>query len=131
MFGLFKRNQPESIKNEPDAEDSSDAEDSADAVAAMFIKAKCDAGRLVVGLMLDPAEDRAEQIGHYKNIRNECMEHVEKVQDEFYRGFALNHIIAMCVAAGDISVARALLVAVQDDFLRERIFESSPVLRDT
>jgi hypothetical protein len=124
MFGLFKRNQPESIKNETDAEDS------ADAVAAMFIKAKCDAGRLVVGLMLDPAEDRAEQIGHYKNIRNECMEHVEKIQDEFYRGFALNHIIAMCVAAGDISVARALLVAVQDEFLRERIFESSPVLRD-
>jgi len=52
----------------------------------MFIKAKCDAGRLVVGLMLDPAEDRAEQMSHYKNVRNECMAHVEKIQYEFHRG---------------------------------------------
>jgi hypothetical protein len=58
MFGIFKRNQPESIENKTQDEDS------ADAVAAMFIKAKCDAGRLVVGLMLDPAEDRVEQMGH-------------------------------------------------------------------
>ena len=124
MFGLFKRNQPENTETEIDEEDS------ADAVAAMFIKAKCEAGNLVVGLMLDPAEDRTTQMAHYKSIRNECMARVEEIEDEFYRGFALNHIIAMCVAAGDISVARALLVAVQDDFLRERIFESSPTLRD-
>ena len=124
MFGLFKRNQPENTETEIDEEDS------ADAVAAMFIKAKCEAGNLVVGLMLDPAEDRATQMAHYKSIRNECMARVEEIEDEFYRGFALNHIIAMCVAAGDISVARALLVAVQDDFLRERIFESSPTLRN-
>jgi hypothetical protein len=60
MFDLFKRNQPKNTETED--------EDPADAVAAMFIKAKCEAGRLVVGLMLDPAEDRATQIAQRASL---------------------------------------------------------------
>jgi hypothetical protein len=41
-----------------------------------------------------------------------------------------DQIIEMCVAAGDIVVARgAFLVAVQDNFLTKQIFESAPALR--
>jgi hypothetical protein len=53
----------------------------------------------------------------------------DKLTDEFYKGFAVHQIIEMCVAAGDMSVARALFMSVQDGFLRERILEGTPALR--
>jgi hypothetical protein len=34
--------------------------------------------------------------------------------------------LVLCVVAGDLAVARALLVAVQDDALREQIFKTAP-----
>ena len=53
---------------------------------------------------------------------------LDKIEDEFYRGFATHQVIKMCYLATDMSVCRALLVGVRDSFLREQIMESTPDL---
>jgi hypothetical protein len=126
MFKLFKRRRKGGAAEATKGDDTSAGE--ADEV--MFIKAKCEAGTLSARRLSDPSEDHAAQLASYSRIRDECIARADKISDEFYRGAALHQIIDMCVAAGDLAVARALLVAVQDDFLRDRIFESAPMLRD-
>jgi hypothetical protein len=103
--------------------------DAVEAEAAMFIKTKCEVGKLFAARLSDPTEDRAAQLAHYQHVRDECISRADKIDDEFYRAFAIRQIIQMCVAAEDIVVAKALLGAVRDDSLREEIFESAPVLR--
>jgi hypothetical protein len=114
----------------PEPESATEAEDdSAEAETAMFIKAKCQVGMLFAARLSEPAEDLTLQRARYEDIRNECMATADKLTDEFYKGFAVHQIIKMCVAAEDMSVARALFMSVQDSFLRERIIESAPTLR--
>jgi hypothetical protein len=106
-------------------------DNSAEAEAAMFIKAKCEAGALFAARLSDPQEDYAGQFAHYGSVRDDCIARADRLEDEFYRGFAIHQIINMCVAAGDLAIARSLLVSVRDGFLRERIFETAPALKDT
>jgi len=126
MKHFVEKPQPTS---QHDAEDRTADDDAAEAEAAMVIKAKCEVGKLLAARLSDPTEDRAAQLAHYEHVRDECISRADKIEDEFYRGFAVHQIIDMCVAAGDRAVAKALLGAVRDDFLREKIFESAPVLR--
>jgi hypothetical protein len=114
------------IVEKPAASDAEDEASDAEAKAAMFIKAKCEAGELFAARLSDPAEDYAVQFAYYERIRDACIACVDKLNDEFYRGFAIHQIIKMCVAANDMAVGRALLLAVQDDFLREKISRAPP-----
>jgi hypothetical protein len=76
-----------------------------------------------------PNEDHLVQRAHYESVRDACIAELDLLDDEFYRGFAAHQIIDMCIAAGDIAVARTLLVSVTDDFLRQKIFETAPALK--
>lgn len=126
MFNPFKKRQP---AGEPETA-TEDDENSAEAQSAMSIKMKCEVGTIFARTMYDQGEDFAAQSARYKRIRNECITIVDYIEDEFYRGFAVHQIINMCIVAKDVPVARALLVSVRDDFIREKIFETAPALRD-
>lgn len=126
MFNPFKKRQ---TAGESEA-GSEDDEALADAHAARSVQTKCQVGTLFAGRMYDPDEDFAAQSAYYKKIRNECIVLVDGIEDEFYRGFAVHQIIDMCIVAKDVIVARALLVSVRDDFIREKIFETAPALRN-
>jgi hypothetical protein len=53
----------------------------------------------------------------------------DALQDEFYRGFATHQLIDACMVAGEELLARALLVSIRDDFIRDQVYESNPSLR--
>ncbi len=123
MFGLFKGKQaspPESAEIE---------EDPAQAEAAMATKAQCEYGRMIADRLLDPNEDHVVQRERYERILDDCISRADQIPDEFYRGFAVHQIIDLCMAGGDLPIARALLVSVRDNLIREKIFESAPDLK--
>jgi hypothetical protein len=51
-----------------------------------------------------------------------------EIDDEFFLGFTAHQIIKLYVAAGDIGIAKRLFGEVEDDFIREQILESSPIV---
>lgn len=123
MFGLLKRKQatpPESAAVE---------EDPAQAEAAMAIKAQCEHGRTVADRLLHPNEDHVAQRERYEHILDDCIARADQIPDDFYRGFAVHQIIDLCMAGGDLPIARALLVSVRDTSIREKIFQSAPELK--
>jgi hypothetical protein len=42
---------------------------------------------------------------------------------------ALHQLIDACMVAGEELLARALLVSIRDDFIRDQVYESNPSLR--
>ena len=125
MFNPFK---PEQAADEPKHEKETD-ENPTEAEAIRLIKMKCELATMFASSMYDSEEEFARLSSRYKRMRNECIALADQINDEFYRGFAVHQIINMCIVAKDLTVARALLVSVRDDFLREQIFDTAPVLR--
>ena len=123
MFGLFKR-----TKRKIADEELGDNDEEAEVVVS--IRARCEAGTVIARELSDASVDRAARLARYESIRDDCIMRADKLADEYYRGVAIHHIIDMCAAAGDMGVARALVLAVQDEFLREQIFASVPALKD-
>jgi hypothetical protein len=91
---------------------------------------KCELGTIIARNMYDIEELFADESARYKRIRNNCIALADQIEDEFYRGFAVHTIIDMCLVAKDVTVARALLVSVRDNFIREQIFKTAPMLRN-
>jgi hypothetical protein len=121
MFRLFRRRKAK------DEEVFGDFDEEAEAVVS--IKTICDTGASIVRHLPDSGFDRTAQLARYERIRDACIARVDKLADEYYRGVAIQHIIEMCAAAGEMGVARALLLAVHDDFTREQILASVPALK--
>lgn len=95
----------------------------------MFIKARSEIGTSFAKRSYDPQEDQAHQRQLYEGVRDQTIRLVDHIEDEFYRGFALHQMINMCMVAREPAVAKALLLGVRDQFLREKIYESSPALK--
>jgi hypothetical protein len=124
--GAIKVDGKDAEKEEANEADN-DGPDEAEKV--VNIQTKCQIGTLFAGRMYDPEEDFKDQSARYKRIRDECITLVDRIEDEFYRGAAVHQIIDMCLVAKDLAVFRSLLVSVRDEFLREKIFETAPILR--
>jgi hypothetical protein len=122
MFGLFKRKKP---KIEDDLAGDYDEE----AEAVIDIRARCAAAIPIAQQLAGSNRDRAAELSPYEKARDDCIDRADKLTDEYYRGVAIHHIIEMCAAANEMGVAKALLLAVQDDYIREQILASVPALK--
>ena len=97
-----------------------------DMKGGVYIQQKAQIGTMFAGRLHDPNEDQDRQRSYYERIRDELLLRLDRIDDEFVRGFATHQLIEMCMAGKELPIARALLVGVRDRFLRERIFESAP-----
>jgi hypothetical protein len=125
MFGRFKGKQAQPPKGDESQDNPAEAE------AVVAIKARSELGRIVAGRLSDPNEDQVEQRSRYERILDDCIARADCISDDFYKGAAVHQIIELCVAGGDLLIARALLLAVRDNFIRQMIFESAPELNPT
>src|SRR5689334_3033089 len=122
MFRLFRRKRAKD-----DGEIFGDFDQEAETVVT--IKALCDTGVSIIRQVGQSSLDRTAQLARYERIRDDCVARVDKLADEYYRSVAIQHIIEMCAAAGETGFARALLLAVYDDFTRGQILASVPALK--
>ena len=125
---MFNLSKPKQTAGDPKPEKEAD-ENPTEAEAVRLIKMKCELATMFASSMYASEGEFARLSTRYKRLRNECIALADQIEDEFYRGFSVHQIIKMCIVAKDLTVARALLVSVRDDFLREQIFETAPVLR--
>src|SRR4030095_11622911 len=68
--------KPDDVPTGDDAETAD-----ADAKAAMFIKARCEAGMLFARRLSDPNEDHAVQRAHYESVRDACIAELDLLDD--------------------------------------------------
>lgn len=116
-------------KPEPTA--PSDEASPEDLQAAMAIQQRCKVGEMFAGRLTDPDEDYQAQFGYYSNIRSRVILELDTISDEFLRGFSAHCVIALCMAGNEEILARAILVSVRDDLIREKVFEQFPQLQQT
>lgn len=116
MFGLFgRRAQPHSDNLDDEA-------------AAAFVSQQAEIGMMYAKRLSDPRENHDVQRTYYENVRNEILELLGGIRDEYCHGSAVQSVIRMCLAADDQAVAMALLAGVRDDFLRKKILAGAPEL---
>lgn len=122
MFWIFKKPVPAALVEVPD-----DAEE--DMKQAVFIQQRCQIGSLFAARLSDPDEDHDDARRRYTKVRDEIIAALDTIDDDFSRGFGAHQIIKMCMGASEEVVARAVLVSVRDEFIREKIFENFPQLK--
>ncbi|MGD9542258.1 hypothetical protein [Methylocystis sp.] len=113
------------MKTEPEADEA----DTEDYRRAIFIQQKAQFGVILANRLSDPNEDHDTARHRYAHVREELIAALDLIEDEFLRGFSAHQIIKMCKAGNDEIIARALLICVRDEFIREKIFEDFPELR--
>ncbi|MEC5293412.1 hypothetical protein VQ044_22825 [Aurantimonas sp. C2-5-R2] len=87
---------------------------------AEAVKAKAAFG----AMLTDDANDREQ----YERLRDEALEILQAINDEFYAGFARHQIIRLCIGAGEPDRAAALLAEVEDEFILDEIHDEFPDL---
>jgi len=110
---------------EPEGDKPDDPED---VNRANFIQQKAQVGEMFANRLSDPDEDQTSQRQRYENIRDELLNVLDQIEDEFYRGFATHQLAIMCATANDDAVCKALLTGVRDSFFRKKILEDCPRL---
>jgi hypothetical protein len=122
MWPFDRKPEPTPPSNEASPEDLQ---------AAVAIQQRCKVGELFAGRLTDPDEDYEAQFGHYSAIRSQVILALDPIVDDFCRDFAAHNVISLCMAGGEEILARAILVSVRDDMVREQIFEQFPQLQQT
>ena len=66
----------------------------------------------------------------YAESRIECIQLADALDNEYFRSAALQPIIELCLKGRDVDDARALFKHVKIAFIRNRMIDDHPELRD-
>lgn len=76
-------------------------------------------------MLTDDPDDRVL----YEERRDEALRITATISDEFYAAFARLQIIRLCVGAGEMDRANALVAEVEDEFILDEIHDEFPDLK--